>query len=95
MKIKLLESDRSDITDFVENLLAEINVDDFPAPDILAEAVALTTSLYDSDRTRACQFLATPNINLDNQKPIELLKEQDGLDQLSALLRRINEGFCA
>lgn len=93
MKIKALGTDREDINNFVNHLLANIDIGDFPHPDILAQAIEMVKERFKLDMPSTCFFLASPQLAFNQKLPLQVLKESDGIGQLEQLLRRIEQGI--
>lgn len=72
----------------------DVYFDDTEAPDEtrVEVALAIATEIFGSEE-RALRWLYKPNRSLDGDRPIDLLKESDGLTQVKSVLQRIQRGL--
>lgn len=92
LKVKVLNSDREDIEEFICLLLSEIMIENFPSEVVMSEAMKEATDFMEGDRVIAAQWLARPCRALGDKTPLSVIGEPDGLKQMKELLQRLAFG---
>lgn len=89
MKISIEATSREDIEDFVRLLLNDLNVEDFPTPEALARGLEIVTEYMEGDKSRAAKWITSVVRGLGNRRPLDVLKDDDGLEQIERIINQL------
>ncbi len=92
LNVKVLNSGREDIEEFIGLLLSEIMIDNFPSEVVMSKAMKEATDFMEGDRVMAAKWLARPCRALGDRTPLSVLCESDGLNHIKELLQRLTHG---
>ena len=68
-------------------------LDPLPIQDIrVSRCLSKAIDTFEGDWERAAEWLHTPNLALDGRRPFEIAQENDGCEQVIAVLVRIDHG---
>tara|TARA_B100000929_G_scaffold185651_1_gene147016 strand:+ start:5899 stop:6204 length:306 start_codon:yes stop_codon:yes gene_type:complete len=93
LKVKVLNSDREDIEEFIGLLLSEIMIENFPSEVVMSEAMKEVADFMEGDRLMAAKWLSRPCRALGYKTPLSVLCEPDGLKQVKGVLQGLAYGY--
>lgn len=92
MRISIGETAHVDIEEFAGLLLNDLKIENFPQPEVLARGLEIVTEYMEGDKSRAAKWLTSEVLGLGSRRPLDVLRNDDGLEQVKRIIKQLEHG---